>query len=145
MQNPLRDFARENFARILGSGPSYKNAEINILNWAIRKTRAIRQEASWDNRIFRSFYKQKLSDMFQELKRDPTKVSLGLIIGPLGLALIVGSNNYLKPDVPLPQIPTAFVYLGCWFLMAGVVYYFFGLETRGKSLEQIDHELAAAD
>jgi MFS transporter, putative metabolite:H+ symporter len=42
----------------------------------------------------------------------------------------------------LPQIPTAFVYLGCWFLMAGAVYYFFGLETRGKSIEQIDRELA---
>jgi hypothetical protein len=26
-----------------------------------------------------------------------------------------------------------------------VVYYFFGLETKGKSLEQIDRELAAAD
>jgi hypothetical protein len=26
--------------------------------------------------------------------------------------------------VPLTQIPTAFVYLGCWFLMAGAVYYF---------------------
>ncbi len=50
-----------------------------------------------------------------------------------------------KPDVPLTEIPTAFVYLGCWFLMAGVVYYFFGLETKGKSLEQIDRELAAAD
>jgi len=25
------------------------------------------------------------------------------IIGPLGLALIVGSSNYLKPDVPLPR------------------------------------------
>ena len=47
--------------------------------------------------------------------------------------------------VPLTQIPTAFLYLGCWFLMAGVVYYFFGLETKGKSLEQIDRELAAAD
>lgn len=69
---------------------------------------------------------------------------IGKIIGPLGLALIVGSNNYLKPDVPLPQIPTAFLYLGCWFLMAGVVYYFFGLETRGKSIEQIDRELATA-
>jgi MFS transporter, putative metabolite:H+ symporter len=46
--------------------------------------------------------------------------------------------------VPLPEIPTAFVYLGCWFLMAGVVYYFFGIETRGKSNEQIDRELAAA-
>ncbi|HEY2611475.1 MAG TPA: MFS transporter [Reyranella sp.] len=66
---------------------------------------------------------------------------IGKIIGPLGLALIVGSNNYLKPDVPLPQIPVAFVYLGCWFLMAGLVYYFLGLETKGKSLEQIDKEL----
>jgi putative MFS transporter len=69
---------------------------------------------------------------------------IGKIIGPLGLALIVGSGNYLKPDVPLPQIPLAFLYLGCWFLMAGTVYYFFGIETRGKSIEQIDRELAAA-
>src|SRR5258708_36703381 len=66
---------------------------------------------------------------------------IGKVIGPLGLALIVGSNNYLKPDVPLTQIPTAFVYLGCWFLMAGMVYYFLGIETRGKSIEQIDKEL----
>jgi putative MFS transporter len=42
----------------------------------------------------------------------------------------------------LPQIPVAFIYLGCWFLMAGAMYYFFGLETRGKSIEQIDRELA---
>jgi putative MFS transporter len=66
---------------------------------------------------------------------------IGKIIGPVGLALIVGSNNYLKPDVPMTQIPTAFVYLGCWFLMAGAVYYFLGIETRGKSIEQIDKEL----
>jgi putative MFS transporter len=68
---------------------------------------------------------------------------IGKILGPVGLALIVGSGNYLKPDVPLPAIPIAFLYLGCWFLMAGVVYYFFGLETRGKTLEQIDRELGA--
>jgi putative MFS transporter len=37
----------------------------------------------------------------------------------------------------------AFVYLGCWFLMAGIVYYFFGIETRGKSIEEIDRELNA--
>jgi putative MFS transporter len=67
---------------------------------------------------------------------------IGKIIGPVGLALIVGSGNYLKPDVPLPEIPLAFVYLGCWFLMTGTVYYFFGIETRGKSIEQIDRELA---
>ena len=67
---------------------------------------------------------------------------IGKIIGPVGLALIVGSNNYLKPDVPLREIPLAVVYLGCWFLMAGFVYYVFGLETRGKSIEEIDRELA---
>jgi putative MFS transporter len=44
--------------------------------------------------------------------------------------------------LPLTQIPTAFVYLGCWFLMAGIVYYFIGFETKGKSIEQIDRELA---
>ncbi len=45
--------------------------------------------------------------------------------------------------MPLPEIPLAFIYLGCWFLMAGAVYYFLGIETRGKSIEQIDRELAA--
>jgi putative MFS transporter len=68
---------------------------------------------------------------------------IGKILGPVGLALIVGSDNYLKPDVPLAQIPAAFVYLGCWSLMAGAVYYLLGIETRGKSIEQIDQELTA--
>src|SRR5262249_11923336 len=40
--------------------------------------------------------------------------------------------------VPLTQMPKAFLYLGCWFLMAGAVYYFFGIETKGKSIEDID-------
>jgi MFS transporter, putative metabolite:H+ symporter len=68
---------------------------------------------------------------------------IGKILGPVGLALIVGSSNYVKPDVPLTEIPMAFLYLGCWFLMAGAVYYFFGIETRGKSIEEIDRELNA--
>jgi putative MFS transporter len=67
---------------------------------------------------------------------------IGKIIGPLGLALIVGSSNFVKPDVPVPQIPTAFLYLGCWFLLAGAVYYFLGFETGGRSIEEIDRDLA---
>ena len=67
---------------------------------------------------------------------------IGKIIGPLGLALIVGSSNFVKPDVPLPQIPTAFFYLGAWFVLAGPVYLFLGIETKGRSIDQIDKELA---
>ena len=37
----------------------------------------------------------------------------------------------------------AFVYLASWFAMAGIVYFFFGIETKGRSIEQIDAELAA--
>lgn len=66
---------------------------------------------------------------------------IGKIIGPLGLAMIVGSSNFVKPDVPLTAIPMAFAYLGAWFALAGVIYYFFGIETKGKSIEQIDREL----
>lgn len=69
---------------------------------------------------------------------------IGKIIGPLGLAMIVGSSNFVKPDVPLDAIPLAFVYLGAWFALAGVVYYFLGIETKGKSIEQIDKELGVA-
>ena len=68
---------------------------------------------------------------------------IGKIIGPMGLAMIVGSSNFVKPDVPLDAIPMAFVYLGGWFVLAGLVYYFLGIETRGKSIEQIDRELEA--
>jgi putative MFS transporter len=66
---------------------------------------------------------------------------LGKIIGPLGLALIVGSSNVVKPEASVTKIIPAFIYLGAWFALAGIVYGFWGLETRGRSIEQIDVEL----
>jgi MFS transporter, putative metabolite:H+ symporter len=66
---------------------------------------------------------------------------IGKILGPLGLALIVGSGNFVKPDVPVPAIPIAFLYLGSWFLLAGAVYYLLGFETGGRSIEEIDRDL----
>jgi putative MFS transporter len=47
-------------------------------------------------------------------------------------------------DVPLPEIPTAFLHVGCRFPRAGVVYYFFGIEPREQSIAEIDMELARA-
>src|SRR5258707_12939188 len=45
---------------------------------------------------------------------------IGKIIGPVGLALIVGSNDVVKPQPTLDAIVPAFVYLGSWFVMAGL-------------------------
>ncbi|MGA9088630.1 MAG: hypothetical protein WB420_05965 [Bradyrhizobium sp.] len=47
------------------------------------------------------------------------------------MGLIAGSGNYLKPDVPLPEIPQAFVYPGYWSLMTETVYYFFRADRQG--------------
>jgi len=66
---------------------------------------------------------------------------LGKIIGPLGLALVVGSSNVVKPEATLDAIQPAFLYLASWFAMAGLVYYFFGIETKGRSIEEIDRGL----
>jgi len=67
---------------------------------------------------------------------------LGKIIGPLGLALIVGSSNVVTPQASVAMIGPAFLYLAGWYLLAGIVYYFVGIETKGRSIEQIDGELA---
>jgi putative MFS transporter len=69
---------------------------------------------------------------------------LGKIIGPLGLALIVGSSNVIKPDVSLDHVVPAFAYLAAWFALAGVVYLFFGIETRNRSIEDIDRDLESS-
>src|SRR5476649_2566293 len=43
---------------------------------------------------------------------------IGKIIGPLGLALIVGSSNVVKPEASASKIVPAFLYLGAWFALA---------------------------
>ncbi len=67
---------------------------------------------------------------------------LGKIIGPLGLAIVVGSANVVKPDASVEHLLPAFIYLASWFAMAGAVYFFLGIETKGRSIEEIDSELA---
>ena len=66
---------------------------------------------------------------------------IGKVIGPLGLALVVGSSNVVKPDATLDAIQPAFLYLAGWFALAGAVYLFLGIETKGRSIEQIDSDL----
>jgi putative MFS transporter len=66
---------------------------------------------------------------------------IGKIIGPLGLAIIVGSANIVKPEASVAKIVPAFIYLGGWYALAGIVYGLFGIETRHRSIAQIDREL----
>ena len=68
---------------------------------------------------------------------------IGKIIGPIGLALIVGSSNIVKPDVTIAAIVPCFLYLGAWSALAGFAYAFIGFETKGRSLEEIDQGLVA--
>jgi MFS transporter, putative metabolite:H+ symporter len=70
---------------------------------------------------------------------------IGKIIGPLGLALIVGSADVIKPQVSLDAIVPAFLYFGAWLALAGIVYVVFGIETRGRSIEAIDGQLRQPD
>jgi MFS transporter, putative metabolite:H+ symporter len=66
---------------------------------------------------------------------------IGKIVGPLGLALIVGSTDIVRPEASVAKIIPAFLFLGAWFAVAGIIYSVFAMETKGRSLEQIEGDL----
>jgi putative MFS transporter len=66
---------------------------------------------------------------------------IGKITGPLGLALLVGSSNYISPEATIAKIVPAFLYLAAWYVLAGLAYVLVGFETKGRSLEEIDRTL----
>jgi putative MFS transporter len=68
--------------------------------------------------------------------------NLGKVIGPLGLALICGQSNFVSPKASLDFIVPALLFLAFWSALAGVAF-LFGIETRGRSIEDIDSELIA--
>jgi putative MFS transporter len=67
--------------------------------------------------------------------------NLGKIFGPLGLALIVGSANYVSPKATLDAIFPALLYLAFWYALAACAFWILGIETRGRSIEEIDGAL----
>ena len=69
---------------------------------------------------------------------------LGKVIGPLGLALIVGSSNIITPKASVAALFPAFSYLASFFALAGFAYIFIGMETKGRSLENIEQDLEAS-
>ncbi len=66
---------------------------------------------------------------------------LGKIIGPLGLALIVGSSNVVTPRASVSALLPAYAFLACWYLVDAAAFLILGFETKGRSLEAIEHDL----
>lgn len=71
MEHALRDWARTGFTRSLGAGVTARNCERSVYNWAVQETRQVQDDPSWENRLFRSRYKQKAFGLLKELERGP--------------------------------------------------------------------------
>jgi putative MFS transporter len=69
---------------------------------------------------------------------------IGKVIGPWGLALIVGSSNMITPKASVAALLPAYAYLAAWFALAGIAYLVVGFETKGRSLEMIEQSLGAS-
>ena len=69
---------------------------------------------------------------------------IGKIIGPLGLALIVGTSDIVTPKATLDAIVPSFMYFTAWLVLCGCAFLFFGFETGKQSISSIDSELGEA-
>jgi MFS transporter, putative metabolite:H+ symporter len=69
--------------------------------------------------------------------------NLGKFIGPAGLALIAGSSNYVKPAATLDALVPGFLYFASWYALGALAFWLIGMETSGRSIEEIDAELSA--
>ncbi|HVC61166.1 MAG TPA: MFS transporter [Acetobacteraceae bacterium] len=67
--------------------------------------------------------------------------NLGKFIGPAGLALIAGSSNLVAPKATLDALIPAFNYFAFWYVLGAAAFWFIGMETRGRSIEDIDAAL----
>jgi putative MFS transporter len=66
---------------------------------------------------------------------------IGKIIGPLGLALIVGTSNVIEPKATLAAVTPSFLYFAAWLVLCGMAFALFGFETGRRSIAAIDDEL----
>jgi MFS transporter, putative metabolite:H+ symporter len=67
--------------------------------------------------------------------------NLGKFVGPAGLAVIAGASNYVAPKATLGALVPAFNYFAAWYLLAIVGFLFVGIETRGRTIEELDAAL----
>jgi putative MFS transporter len=69
---------------------------------------------------------------------------IGKVIGPWGLAIIVGSDNPVTPQASIDKLLPCFTFLAAWFVLAAVFYLFVGFETKGRDLGEMVRKPDAA-
>jgi MFS transporter, putative metabolite:H+ symporter len=67
----------------------------------------------------------------------------GKILGPLGLALILGAGDPIKPAPNLASLGPAFTYFACWYILGALAFWLIGFETKGLSFEEMDSTILA--
>jgi MFS transporter, putative metabolite:H+ symporter len=65
----------------------------------------------------------------------------GKIISPLGLALIIGAGDLIKPAANLDALGLAFSYFAFWYVLGALAFWLIGIETKGRSFEEMDSTL----
>lgn len=68
----------------------------------------------------------------------------GKVLGPAGLAIIMGAGDIIKPAAPnLKMLGPAFVYFACWYILGIIGFWVFGPEPKGRTFEEMDEFHAA--
>jgi putative MFS transporter len=63
----------------------------------------------------------------------------GKFVGPLGLALIMGAGDVIKPAAPnLAMLGPALSYFAAWYILGVIGFWAFGFEPKGRTFEEID-------
>jgi putative MFS transporter len=64
--------------------------------------------------------------------------NLRKFIGPAGLAVIAGATNYFALKATLAAVVPGFNYFAAWYVLAIIGFLFVGIETRGRTIEELD-------
>jgi putative MFS transporter len=63
----------------------------------------------------------------------------GKFVGPLGLALIMGAGDVIRPAAPnLVMLGPALSYFAAWYVLGVIGFWVFGFEPKGRTFEEID-------
>jgi DNA-directed RNA polymerase subunit M/transcription elongation factor TFIIS len=105
-EHPLRDYARGKFQELYpGKNIKPRNAELAVYNWAVTQTEKSQitiknkyefEAPSWENRLFRWRYKQRLLSVLFNLKNNPDVIKK---IKPKEIETL--TPGQLWPDGPL--------------------------------------------